>query len=73
MENRGSEEMRYLRRYKGENNWEEISREEMVEKLGRYYRNSEDIVSKMEKAVEYLAGGEYPIINTPWTYFRIEK
>ena len=58
--------MRYLRRYKGENNWEEISREEMVEKLGRYYRNPEDIVKGLESE-------EFSIIETPYAEYKVQK
>ena len=58
--------MKYLRRYRDQNEWKEISKEETVEKIGRYYNQAEDIVQKLED-------GEIPVISTPWAMFRVER
>lgn len=58
--------MKYLRRYVDENQWEEITREEMVEKIGRFYNNPDVIVSDLEQ-------GKLPQISTPWASFEVRK
>ena len=58
--------MKYLRRYRDRNEWEEISRKEAVEKLGRYYDQAESIVRELENGV-------IPLISTPWAMFRAEE
>ena len=58
--------MKYLRKYKDGKKWEKISREEMVEKLGRYYHNPEDIVKGLES-------GEFFVIETPYAEYKVQK
>ena len=58
--------MKYKKRFVDEEEWKEISKEEMIERIGGYYQNAESIVSQMEQ-------GDIPSIRTPWAYFKVES
>ena len=57
--------MQYLRKYKDKNKWEKISREEAIEKTGRYYNQPEALIRDLES-------GKLPQLETPWAIFKVK-
>ena len=58
--------MKYMRKYLDEQHWEEISRMELIERLGRCYRNVRQIVEELED-------GKLEQIKTLFAVYKVEE
>jgi len=57
---------KYLRRYLDEQHWREISKEEMIEKIARCYRNAWQIVEELED-------GKLEQVKTLFAIYKVAK
>jgi len=58
--------MKYLKKYKDEDKWFEITREKALENIRHYYGNAEEVLEMLEK-------DKIPEVETPFAFLKVER